>query len=529
MTRRARWPQVRKIGGRGTRQWPTDWTVNKVGIGHKVGSLSKTEAAATVLRSPVMASPVQRHATVLAHHLYDFAECEHRVALDAALDREQRTPPDEAMRLLLEHGQRFEREVVEPLGYPAVDVVDGDWQRAFARTLELMREGVAGIDQGVLLDGARLARPDLLERVSGRSALGDFHYVPGDVKSAVTARSDAALQVGFAALLLETLQGVRPDAGFLILGDGRREELNLESIRCTVDDAVERTEQVALGQAETSPFFSPACARCRWRGACLPRLEEGRDLSFVHGMTRARRRVLSRQGIATIDDLAGADVAALAAAGVPAEGLERMRTQARTLLDGRVLRRAAPGLPRGAKREAYLRIELDPLDGGQPFSIAWGDAAAGAPIAAARVAVVSSGDERAAALRELVDTLDAPALRKEPIYTFGSGTAAAFDALAEECALEPARAGDVAGRFVDLAPWVRRAAVLPVYLYRFDEVAAVARDLPRPSPGQAEDALFVLHAGLPASQEPGAVRDRLIASGRDALASLRAIRAWFAA
>ncbi len=476
-----------------------------------------------------MASPSRSRATILAHHLYDFAECEHRVALDATLDRTLRAPPDDAMALLLEHGQRFEREIVEPLGYPAVTVEHGDWDEAFARTRALMSEGVAGIDQAVLIDGARLARPDLLERAPGRSTLGDFHYIPGDVKSARTTRSDAVFQVGFAALLLESAQGRRPETGFLVLGNGRREELDLGAIRCTVNDAVARTEEVARGEAETSPFFSPACARCRWRGVCLPRLEELRDLSFVHGVTRARRRVLLRHGVATIDQLAGADVAALAAAGVPSEGLLRMRSQAQTLLDGQVLHSRPAGLPRGIKREFYLRIESDPLDRGEPFALAWGEAAPRGGIDVARVAIVSTRDERAKALSELLDVLESPASRDEPIYIFGAGTAGAFDALAEELALDPARAGDLAGRFVDLAPWVRRAAVLPVFLYRFDEVAAVARHLPRPSAGQAEDALFVLHAGLAAAEDPGAVRRILEDAGRDALESLCAIRAWFTA
>ena len=474
-----------------------------------------------------MALSARPHATILAHHLYDFAECEHRVALDATLNRSLRTESDEAMLLLLEHGQRFEREVVDPLGYPAVEVQDGDWDGAFRRTLSLMHEGVAGIDQGVLKVGARLARPDLLERAPGRSSLGEFHYIPGDVKSARTTRSDAVFQVGFAALLLEAVQGVRPDAGFLILGDAKREALDLGVIRCTVDDAVARTEEVARGEVVTSPFFSPACARCRWRGECLPRLEEARDMSFVHGVTRARRRVLLSHGIATIDELAKADVAALSAAGLPADGLERMRTQAATLLDGRVMRRGATDLPRGVKRELYLRIETDPLDRGEPFLMAWGEGAHGGAIDAERVAIMSSHFERDAVLRELIDILESPGSRDEPIYTFGSGTGAAFDLLAEACSLEPARTGDLAGRFVDLAPWVRRGMVLPVFLYRFDEVAAVARQLPRPSPGQAEDALFVLHAGLSASPEPEAVRDRLRVAGRDALESMRAIRSWF--
>jgi len=193
-----------------------------------------------------------------------------------------------------------------------------------------------------------------------------------------------------------------------------------------------------------------------------------------------------------------------------------------------VLRHRVVGLPRGVRRELYLRVETDPLDRGEPFSIAWGEAAPGGTIDVARVAIVSTRDERASALRDLVEMLETPAARGEPVYTFGPATARAFDALAEAAQLDPARTGDLAGRFVDLAPWVRRAAVLPVFLYRFDEVAAVARNLPRPAPGQAEDALFVLHAGLAAAGDPAAVRRRLEEAGRDALVSLGAIRAWFA-
>jgi predicted RecB family nuclease len=138
------------------------------------------------------------------------------------------------------------------------------------------------------------------------------------------------LQVAFAALLLESVQGVRPDSGFLILGDGRRDELDLGAIRFTVDDAVERAEAVASGAVETTPYFSSACARCRWRAECLPRLEGQRDLSFVHGLTRSRRRVLERHGLHTIDDFAAADVSTFSSA-----GLRRKGWSARTYRRGR--------------------------------------------------------------------------------------------------------------------------------------------------------------------------------------------------
>jgi predicted RecB family nuclease len=432
------------------------------------------------------------------------------------------------MELLFRHGQEFERTIVEPLGYPAVAVEHGDWDGAFAHTVALMRDGARGIDQGVLLDGARLARPDLLERVEGSSELGEFHFIPGDVKSARTTRSDAVFQVGFAALLLEAVQGRRPDIGFLVLGDGRRERLDLESIRFTIDDAVARAEEIARGDVTTSPFFSSRCGRCRWRGECLPRLEQARDLSFVHGVTRSRRRALARHGVATIDDLASSDIERLASQGVPPDGLPRMQAQARALIDGKVVRRGAATLSRTAGRELYLRIEIDPLDGGEAFSIAWGETASGGALRESRVRIVSDSDERSATLGDMLEQFESPAVRGAPIFTFGSGTASAFDALAEAQRVDPARAGDLAGRLVDLAPWVRRAAVLPVFRYGFDEVAAVVRGLPRPSPDESEDALFVTHAGMTASDDPDRVRRSLEAAGREALESLHAIRMWLA-
>jgi predicted RecB family nuclease len=260
----------------------------------------------------------------------------------------------------------------------------------------------------------------------------------------------------------------------------------------------------------------------------LPKLEEARDLSFIHGITRSRRRALARHGVTTIDDLAGSDVERLALQGVPLDGLPRMQAQATALIDGRIIRRGTARLPRGVARELYLRMETDPLDGGAPFSIAWGETASGGTLGEPRVAIVSDADERAAALREMLEHFESPAARGAPVFTYGSGTAVAFDALAEGQRIDPARIGDLSGRIVDLAPWVRRAAVLPVFYYGFDEVAAVVQGWPRPSTDQSEDALFVLHAGMTAADDPDRVREGLQAAGRKALASLHAIRVWLA-
>lgn len=468
-----------------------------------------------------MPRPSSRPARILAHHLYDLVVCDHRIALDFTLPRELRTPPDEAASLLYENGLAHERAVSDALGYAEIDVEDGDWEGAAARTLGAMRRGVPGIAQGVLLEGARLARPDLLERVDGSSRLGPWHYVPGDVKSALSPRSDAALQIGFAAKILESVQGVRPDAGFVVLGDGTREAIDLRAISRSVDDAADAVDSIARGRTETSPFFSRDCARCRWRDRCLEHLTAASDPSFVHGMTRARRSAYAKAGILTLAELADAHESDLRSSGAPIEGLARLRAQARALLETRAVDRRPVDLPRGRRREHFLRIEANPLETSDPFALAWGSSPVGGALDRAEVFLVVTAEERDAAFSRLAADLETASSPEDPVYFHGAVTGRAFARLGASSGLSPARLGDLEGRLLDLAPWVRRAAALPVLRYRFDEVAAFLRRRPIPPAESPGDARFAAHAS--GSRERLA---RIVEDLRDDLESLAILRDW---
>jgi len=78
-----------------------------------------------------------------------------------------------------------------------------------------------------------------------------------------------------------------------------------------------------------------------------------------------------------------------------------------------------------------------------------------------------------------------------------------------------------------LAPWVRRAGVLPVFHYRFDEVVAFAKGSVRPGPGAPEDVGFVelqaWRVGVAAGEDVAFPFD---ARGRDAVESLFLVRSW---
>ena len=477
-------------------------------------------------RKPGEAAGARR---ITASHLYDFAVCEHRVALDFSLDRSQRTPPDEALSLLMRRGRDVEHAIAGSLKYEFVEPDPSDPAAAHAKTLELMRQGVRGIYQGVLLSGRHLAIPDLMRREPGRSDLGDFHYVAGDIKSGLEPRTDQVLQVVFAARLLERIQGRRPATGFLLMGDGAETVFETEDVWDSAGIAVETLERIADEGSQTFPALNDGCARCRWRATCLPEMAKGPDLSFVAGLTRSRQRILMREGLRTAADIAAlgeAEIRTLETRGVATEGLVTLQKQAHALLQGRIRARARrrldPLSPDGL-REHFLIAARDPLSGGEPFLFGYTSRPeAGAPADRTEILLAENDEKRAQALRSLLGWLGEG---DERIFHFGETARRCFERIEDISAFDPAQAGRSEARFVDLAPLVRGGAYFPVRRYRFDEIAAAVGRHPLPPLEEPEDASFVWfenhRAGL-----PGDWKGRIEERARRDLASLVAVRDW---
>ena len=492
---------------------------------------------------------------VTASQLYDFAVCEHRIALDARLDRSRRAPPDAALRLLFDRGLALERALTARLGYEAVEPDPAHPEPAFRRTLELMRAGARGISQGVLLDGRALAIPDLLRRAEGPSDLGGHHYEPGDVKSGRTPRTDQVLQVVFSAALLERIQGRRPERGFLLLADGSQVDFSVDAVWDSAVLARGNLELVADGRRETHAFLSEHCARCRWRMECLPALSEGPDLSFVSGMTRARQRTLRRHGVTNARELAGLTserIADIQCGEAPVDGLATLQRQARALVDrtvevrrSRPGRRAASALRRGTGlREHLLTCARDPLQGGEPFLFGYaGRRGPLEPLEEPEVLFASSEADRARALDRLLERIGSD---ESLIVHWGSGVRAAFVRIADRAGVDPARLGRIEGRFFDLAPVVRSSAFLPVRRPAFAEVAAALRGRPLPDLLVPPDELWVWNEnarsagesapgsadapapGVSSAPAPGDGRQAIVSRVASELEDLAAVRDWVA-
>lgn len=249
--------------------------------------------------------------SLTGNDLYHFHQCPHtftmKLTQPASQGEASGTRP-EALQRLLQWGLDHETAYAEREGYETMpDFLSQGVSVARATVLDAMREGRPKLFQALLTSGELLGVVDLLRRVPGASLLGDYHYEVGDVKSSGRAKAEQVMQVLFYTHLLESLQGTRPEHGFLVLADGSEWRFRISDYWDYFLSVLEDAQNVLFGGAQTEPVFSDACTLCRWQAKCHAQLVQSRDLSLVPGMTRGRRSALRRVGIDTEDALRLAD------------------------------------------------------------------------------------------------------------------------------------------------------------------------------------------------------------------------------
>jgi hypothetical protein len=128
---------------------------------------------------------MERSAPLTGSDFYRFFQCPHWPYWERFGDKADRRPLTKEEEKRLADGLAHERDIIaSQYGTPDDLSEVKDAEQGAARTLELMRAGVPIIYQGWLVDGDWSGRPDLLERQPGKSLLGDYFYVPVDVKRA---------------------------------------------------------------------------------------------------------------------------------------------------------------------------------------------------------------------------------------------------------------------------------------------------------------------------------------------------------
>jgi uncharacterized protein len=248
--------------------------------------------------------------------LADFLACRHKTTLEMDARAGNRTRPsykDPLADVLRKRGEEHEQRYVESLCARGLTVEDlGVFKEQdreapkaarVARTLDAMRRGADVIVQAPLGNTQWFGYADVLVKVPGTSALGDWHYEAHDTKLARETRAGALLQLCVYTQLLGEMQGRIPTHFHIVTPAGTH------TYRYTDVAAYYRLVQGQLlahttAPAPTYPDPCDHCGVCRWWEVCNAQRRSDDHLQFVANLGRGHKRELETIGITTKHALA---------------------------------------------------------------------------------------------------------------------------------------------------------------------------------------------------------------------------------
>jgi len=412
---------------------------------------------------------------VTAQDFYDHDKCPHRVYLKRFGDPEEKLPHSDFLNMLFENALAHEHDVVEGL---ACDMPTGaTLQDRALSTLELMRSGVERIYQGVLLETNESGIPDLLEKVPGKSNLGDYFYTPVDIKSGSgyadpakgTLRPDYGMQLYHYALLLEAAQGTFPPVGEILNRDRQRVAYPLGQFRSAYQQALADIRLLVAGSKYEEPALSAECGACQWWAHCEKALVAAQDVTLLADVGRSKKIALNSVGVHSIPDIPGFDFSRVKLKGIGPKTVESMKRAAISVLSNKLQVLAKAALP-DSPRKVYLDFEDDPTQELIYLAGMWIDPPLNGLNYHGLFCVDEAGEERVwAALQHLCAAIAPEDFTVFHYSGYERTKIAAFErkyGVAEKDALETFK-----NRMVDLYPIVKRSAVLPARGYGLKRIA----------------------------------------------------------
>jgi hypothetical protein len=181
------------------------------------------------------------------------------------------------------------------------------WLRFSCRpSADVMMCGREIIAQGAFQRNGWAGRTDILRRVESPSDLGPWSYEVIDTKLARETKGGTVLQLCLYADLVESVQGRRPEFGYVVAP-----WLNYEPQKFRMDDysAFYRRVRQSLEEFVEAPssdldYPEPKdhCDICEWRANCEARRRTDDHLCLVAGISKLQTNELRSQGINTVSE-----------------------------------------------------------------------------------------------------------------------------------------------------------------------------------------------------------------------------------
>lgn len=456
---------------------------------HRSGAGGRDPASIRALPSNVVPATIPESNRVLCltdRLLFNYQRCSRRAFLELHGDLTQRDPPSDYLRKLKQDSVEHSHSILlnyQPLHQPIYP--PQDWMAGASATWALMQQGVEHIKRGVLTrqdaNGMLLvSTPTLLVKQPGESVLGDWCYVPIDIKLGKKPKLDYQVISTFHAYVLAEVQGVWPDTSWLALRAGKLYAVDLERQFPRMQEILQICIQDLQQQDLPEVFIAHSrCDLCQWFSYCYSQAQAEQHLSLLPGVTPARYAHLQALNLTTVAALSVANPEQLAP--LPGFGelvAEKLVHQAQAALQNRAIARTSPhpsqpfpllpaDLP-SADIELYFDIEAAPdknliyLHGVLVVDYQ-------AETETFHSLVAEEPDQEQAAWEQFLSlVLNYP---NAPIYHFCPYEAQTVQRLAEEYGAPSGQIEPLLERFVDVHKRVTDAVTLPIESYALKHIA----------------------------------------------------------
>ena len=294
---------------------------------------------------------------ITAQHFYEYLSCPAWVYRD----RDEKKALSALERRLQVDGllPDVKRELLKARGFDEVDEEDHD--EAFANTLELMEKGVQTILHGALVHGRYVSRPDILERVEGRSRFGNYYYIACDIKRSRKVRRETMVTGVFHAEVLALVQSSRPNQGYVMDPDGIVQSFMIDEVEGKYHLTLHHLERVLAGE-DPGELLSSRCKNSPWFGDCKKTAESCDGLSRINRIWEEEIERLENAGYKTVNGLAKAKLETIEkkVSSMNRDRLSFIHRQAVALVSGKHDVVEKVNLET-ADTELYFDIESDPL------------------------------------------------------------------------------------------------------------------------------------------------------------------------
>jgi uncharacterized protein len=253
-----------------------------------------------------------------ATDLTNFLACSHLSTLERLSAHGLLKRPftdDPMLEVLRARGLEHEAQYVASLRASGKSVVEISKNNLapFAKTLAALRSGVDVVVQARLEHERWAGWADVLLRVPGRSAFGDWRYEPLETKLATETRGATLLQLCLYAELLSDIQGVPPEWLRVVKPET---DFAAELYRFAEFRAYFRLVRRNFEQAMAQPLPEPAsntttypepvahCDVCNWHSQCRKRWTQDDSVCLVAGIQKTQRRELADWGVTRLEQFA---------------------------------------------------------------------------------------------------------------------------------------------------------------------------------------------------------------------------------